>query len=187
MQPVLHLVPQRGAAERPFHPLIHLRFVQRLMQLHPEGYVFENRHRKRRRLLEHHADPAAQRIQVHPGIDDVLSVHHHLAGCALSGVQVIHPVQHPQQRRFAAAGRPDHTGHLTIRQFQVDPLQRLVRSVEEIQARDGNPRCVQCLAGFRLHGAKPGTGLCLVSCRAHRCGSAVEFSRAAAGQRARGC
>ena len=113
------------------------------MQLHAERDVVVDRHRERRGLLEHHADPGAQRIQVDAGVDDVLAVHHHLAGGALSRIQVVHAVQHAQQRRFAAAGRADHAGHLPVRQIEADLLQRPVAAVEEIQVADGDARLIR--------------------------------------------
>ena len=149
MQPVLHLVPQRAAGQRPFHALVHLRLGQLLVQLHAERDVVVDRHRKRRRLLEHHADPRAQRIQVDRRVDDVLAVHHHLAGGALAGIEVVHPVQHAQQRGLAAAGRADHAGHLAVRKIQVDALQRAVAAVEEIQVADGDARLVHARRSSR--------------------------------------
>ena len=150
-QAVLHLRPQRGAGERPFDPLVHLGAAQPLVQLHAEGDVVVDRHRERRRLLEHHADAAAQLVQVHGRVEDVLAVHHHLPGRALPGIQVVHPVQHPQQGGFAAAGGADHPRHLAVRQIEADRLQRPVGAVEEIEPLDRDPRRCQRGHRARLH------------------------------------
>ncbi len=125
-QPVLHLRPERRAGERPFDALVHLRAAQPLVQAHPEGDVVVDRHRERRRLLEHHADAAAQRVEVDARVDDVGAVHHHLPLGALARVEVVHPVQHPQQGGLAAAGRADHAGDLPGRQVERDRLERPV-------------------------------------------------------------
>ena len=53
---------------------------QPLVQPHAEGDVVVDRHRERRRLLEHHADAARSRLRSRSGREDVLAVEHHLAG-----------------------------------------------------------------------------------------------------------
>ena len=138
VQPVLHLGPERGAGQRPFHPLVHLRLRQLLVQPHAEGDVVVDGHREGRRLLEHHADLGAQRVQVDVGVDDVLAVQQHLARRPLAGIEAVHAVQHPQQRRLAAAGGADHAGDLAVREVEVDALQRLVVAVEEVEVADGD-------------------------------------------------
>ena len=45
---------------------------------------------------------------------------------ALTGIEIVHAVQHPQQGRLAAARRADHARDLPVGQFEVDPLQRAV-------------------------------------------------------------
>ena len=148
MKAVLDLQPQGAAGQRPFHALIHLRLRQPLVQFHAERDVVVDRHGKRRRLLEHHADTGAQRVHVGVGGDDVLAVHHRPPGGALAGIQIVHPVQHPQQRRLAAAGRADHAGDLTVRQVQIDGLQRAVFAVKEIQI------CIEIFASFMFEVAR---------------------------------
>ena len=79
------------------------------------GDVVVDRHRERHRLLEHHADLAAQavqRIAAGPGCS------RRRAGPrrrrAASGRRV-DAVEHAQQRRLAAAGRADDRGDLLLR------------------------------------------------------------------------
>ena len=62
LQLVLDLVPQRRALQRPFDPVVEFGLRQPFVEPDAEGDVVVDRHRKRRRLLEHHADPGAQPI-----------------------------------------------------------------------------------------------------------------------------
>src|SRR3546814_7345649 len=54
VQLVLHLFPERGTAQRAFDALVHLFLRDALVEPHAEGDVLVDRHRERRRLLEHH-------------------------------------------------------------------------------------------------------------------------------------
>src|SRR6202166_2321943 len=131
---VLDLVPQRAAAQRRFHPAVHFGFRDLLVEADAERDVLIDRHRKRRRLLEHHADARAQQIEVELGIEDGGLIEHQLAGGALSRIEIIHPVEDPQQGRLAAAGWPDEGGDAIGAERQVDVLQRMVLAVIEVQA-----------------------------------------------------
>src|SRR5215216_3728513 len=93
VQLVLDLVPQRATTQRLFHPAVHLRFGDLLVEADAEGDVLVDRHRKRRRLLEYHADPRPQQIEVELGVENVGMVQHQLAGGALAGIKVVHPVE----------------------------------------------------------------------------------------------
>src|SRR5262249_42035910 len=62
----------------------------------------------------------------------------HLAGGALAGVEVVHPVENAQQGGLAAARRADEGGRLVGVERQVDVLQRLGVTVEEIEILDRN-------------------------------------------------
>src|SRR6202158_1096053 len=137
---VLDLVPQRAAAQRLFHPAVHLGFRDLLVEADAERDVLIDRHRKRRRLLEHHADAGAQQIEVELGVEDVGGVEHQLTGGALSRIRVVHPVENPQQRRFATAGWPDEGSDAIGAERRIDVLQRLVLAVVEVQAARRDPR-----------------------------------------------
>src|SRR5215475_12675096 len=76
---ILDLVPQRAAAQRLLDAAVHLRLGNPLIEADAEGDVLVDRHRERRRLLEHHADPRAQQVEVELGIEDVHAVQHQLA------------------------------------------------------------------------------------------------------------
>ena len=56
VQLVLDLIPQGRLAQRPLNPLLQLGGARRLEQFDAKSNVVKNRHRKRCRLLEHHAD-----------------------------------------------------------------------------------------------------------------------------------
>src|SRR6202161_321510 len=91
VQLVLDLVPQRAAAQRLFDPAVHLGLGNLLVEPDPERDVLVDRHRKRRRLLEHHADARAQQIEIELGIEDAGGIEHQLTGGALSRREIVHP------------------------------------------------------------------------------------------------
>src|SRR6266849_1619956 len=91
---VLDLVPQRGAAERRFHPLIEPGTRQPVVEPDAEGDVLVDRHRERRGFLEHHADPGAQQVHVLARRENVLAVEQHFAFGALVGVEIVNAVEH---------------------------------------------------------------------------------------------
>src|SRR6195256_4633267 len=131
---VLDLVPQRAAAPRLLDAAVHLGPGNLLVEPDAERDVLIDRHRKRRRLLEHHADPRAQQIEIELGIEHVGLIEHQPAGGALTRIKIVHPVEYPQQRRLSAAGRPDKGGDAVGAERQVDVLQRVVFAVVKIQA-----------------------------------------------------
>src|SRR6202790_4772106 len=135
---VLDLVPQRAAAQRRFHPAVHFGFRYLLVEPDAERDVLINRHRKRRRLLEHHADARAQETQVELGIGDVGGIQHQLTGGALPRIEVVHAVEDPQQCGFAAAGGPDEGSDPVGAEGEIDVLQRVVLAVVKIQAARGD-------------------------------------------------
>ena len=77
----------------------------------------------------------AQQVEILLRRQDVLAVEQHLAVGALVRIEVVHAVEHAQQRRLAAARRADEGGDLAVVERQGDVLQRLVVAVEEIEVR----------------------------------------------------
>ena len=59
-----------------------------------------------------------------------------MAGGALVGIKIVHPVENAQQRRLAAARRADEGRHLALIERHVDVLQRAVVAVKEIEIAD---------------------------------------------------
>src|SRR5260370_5807175 len=135
---VLDLVPQRAAAQRLLDAAVHLGSGNLFVEPDAERDVLIDRHRKRRRLLEHHADPRAQQIEIKLGIEDVGLVEHQLTGGALARIEIVHPVENPQQRRFATAGRPDEGRDAIGAQREGDVLQRGVYAAIELRSRVRN-------------------------------------------------
>src|SRR5882672_6373653 len=121
---VLDLVPQRGAPQRLLDPAVDFGARQALVEPDAEGDVLVDRHRKRRRLLEHHADAGAQQVDVLVLAQQVVAVQHHLTGGALARIEIVHAVEHTQQGRLPAARRPDDGRRLVGVERQVDALQR---------------------------------------------------------------
>ena len=148
----LSLTSSHSAARRSavLDPGVELGARQALVEPDAEGDVLVDRHRERRRLLEHHADARAQQVDVLVGAQQVVAVEQHLAGGALAGIEVVHAVQHAQQRRLAAARRADEGRRLVGVERQADALERPAVAVEEIEIADrdllgAGPRC-RCLA-----------------------------------------
>ncbi len=105
MELVLHLVPERGSAQRLLDAHFQLAGGDALVEADAEGDVVVDRHREGRRLLEDHADLGAEQVQVLTGIEDVVAVDQHFAGGALAGIELVDAVQDAQQGRLAAARR----------------------------------------------------------------------------------
>ena len=106
-------------------------------QLQAGGHVVVDRHRRERvGLLEHHADRAADGGDVELGAVDVHAVEHDLALGARAGDQLVHAVEAADERRLAAAGRPDDGGHPVCLELDVDILQGLSLAVVGTQPFD---------------------------------------------------
>ena len=114
LQPVLHLVPEHGLAQRVLHDLVQLLLVALAVDARPVRDVVVDRLRERIRLLEDHADAAAHgdrgdfpAVQRGPTVTHVTldpGTHH----------EVVHPVQRPQHRCLAAPGRADERRDLVL-------------------------------------------------------------------------
>ena len=113
VQPVLDLVPERGLPQALLDALVQLGLAAgHAVDAQAVGDVLEDRLRERVRLLEHHADPAAQRAPRRRRARRCrLAVDQHRALDAGARDDVVHPVQRAQERALAAARRPDEGGH----------------------------------------------------------------------------
>src|SRR5580698_11157013 len=130
---VLDFVPQCGAPQRGLDAAVELGFRQPLIESDAEGDVLVDRHRKRRRLLEHHADARAQQVEVLFRRQDIAAVEHDFAGGALVGIKVVHAVEHAQQCRLAATRWADEGGDLVFVERHADRFQRPGVAIEEIE------------------------------------------------------
>src|SRR5215475_12537851 len=135
---ILDLVPQRCAPERPLDALVHIASAQLVVKRHSESDVVVDRHRERRRFLEHHSHARAEVGRVDPLAEDALAVEQQLALGALLGVQLEHPVEAAQEGRLAAARRTDEGGHVVAVDIQVDALQRMELPVVEVEVLGGD-------------------------------------------------
>ena len=136
---VLDLVPEGGAAERALDQLVHVAPVA--VDPRPPGDVVVDALGERVRLLEDHADPAAQRRPASmSGPVMSLAVEADLALHPGAGDQVVHPVEAAQQRALAAARRADQRGDLVAGDVDRDVLERQRRPVPDREAARSRAR-----------------------------------------------
>ena len=109
LEPVLHLVPERGLANRALDALVEVRSFMPSTR-GTEGDVVVDRLRERVRLLEDHADPPSHLDRIDRGRVEVLAVVEHASSTTAPGNEVVHPVEAADERALAAAGRADEGG-----------------------------------------------------------------------------
>ena len=110
-QPIFHLVPQGGPAQRALDGGIDLGAGPATVHPQPRRDVVVDRHRREwRGPLEHHADAPPQPDRIDARIVDVLAVEQHVARDPASLRELVHAVQTTQERRLAAPGRADQRG-----------------------------------------------------------------------------
>ena len=97
------------------------------------GHVVVDAHGEGVGLLEHHAHLTAQLADVHAGGVNVLSLVEHLALHLYAGDQVVHTVQRFKKCGLAAAGGADEGGDAVLRHGYGDVVQRLGRTVPQVQ------------------------------------------------------
>ena len=118
LQPVLHLVPESGAAQSLLDSPVEV-------LLHPEhtrapGDVVVDRLRERIGLLEDHADAPPHLDRVDAGGVEVVALVEDLAVDPRARHEVVHAVQAADERALAAAGGPDHRRDDVPVDLQVD-------------------------------------------------------------------
>ena len=131
VQAVLGLVPDGGVAERGLDDLVELDAAADAVGARTVGDVVVDGHRERVRLLEYHADAAAQQVDVTVFVD-VLTVELDVACDAAALYEVVHAVERAQQGALAAAGRADERGDLVGLDVQVDVVQGVEITVMQI-------------------------------------------------------
>src|SRR5260370_453320 len=95
-----------------------------------EGDVVADRHRERARALEDHAHLLAEVEELRRG-HDVGAIQHHRALGARAGHEVVHAVEHPQQRGLAAPRGTDDRGDPFLRDVEGHVLQGACLAIEE--------------------------------------------------------
>jgi hypothetical protein len=130
VEDVLDLFPQRGLPERLLDPAVRVVDLRLGEPQTGEDVVANRRHGKRIGLLEHHADPATQAHRVHGGRVDVGAVEQDATFHARARGHLVHTIEAPHERRFAAARRADDGSHAPLDDRQRDAADGL-RLAEE--------------------------------------------------------
>src|SRR5207237_5073774 len=130
VEAILHLVPKAGVLKAALDGFFDPCPVP-TEKAESESHVVTNRHREEAGLLEHHAYALPKLEQVAGG-QDVLALKHYPALGTAARNQVVHQVEHPQQRGLAAAGRADEDGDPLRRDLQIDALKGLELAVIEV-------------------------------------------------------
>ena len=102
MKPVFDLLPQRRVLEALLDDLVDLRLGP-AEDVRTVRDIVVDRFRKRIGALEQHADLAAKVDDIGIGRQHVVAVEQYFSGSARARSQVVHPVEDPQEGRFAAA------------------------------------------------------------------------------------
>ena len=79
---------------------------------------------------------------------------------SLVRIEVVHSVQHPQQRRFAAAGWTDEGCHLVGVERDIDGFQCAIVAVVEIQIADRDLFLEDLVRGQGMANGRYGDGGC---------------------------
>ena len=138
LQPVLDLVPERGVPERALDALVEA--LLHAEDARAERDVVVDRLGERVRLLEDHADAAANLDRVDVRAVEVAVVVEHLAFDAGAGDEVVHAVEAADERALAAARRPDERRHEVLLDVEADTLEGDVARVAHGQVAHGEHR-----------------------------------------------
>src|SRR5439155_16131083 len=134
LQAVLHLVPERGAAQRPLDPLVEL--APHTEHAGSEGDVVVDRLRERICPLEDHPDSPANLDRVDVRAVEILAVVEDLAADLDAGDEVVHAVQAADERALPAARRTDDGGDQVAVDVEVDVLDGGRAAVRDAQTVD---------------------------------------------------
>jgi hypothetical protein len=181
-EPVVHLVPRRRVLQRLLDAGVDI--AVEVLDLQPVGDVLADALGERIGLLEHHANPAAQRDGVDVVVVDVLATQQELALDAGGVDEVVHPVDAPQERRLSAAGRSDERRHLLFGYLEGDVVQRLRVVVPDVDgpglddgpARAGPGTSAEALRGGLGDGVGVGLGRVLEARDGSRCPVRLRWS-----------
>ena len=133
MEAILHLVPEGRRAQGTLHGHIEYGAVFLPGDAERIDNVLVNRHREGVRLLEDHPDAAAKGDNLDRRVVDACPVDGDIPLVADTRDELVHPVEIPQQGRFTASRRADESGHLPRGNGEIDPMQGLFLSVEELK------------------------------------------------------
>ena len=104
MQPILHFFPQRRGPQCPLDNLVQLQsFAGNAIDSDAVCNIVIYGHRKRIRSLKNHADTASKMNHVHLVRINIFAIQFDLAFEARARNEIVHPIQRPEECRFAAA------------------------------------------------------------------------------------
>jgi hypothetical protein len=135
VQAVLDLVPQRGLAQALLDQAVQLAAVAQAGAAGGEGHVVVDGEGQADRQRGHHADLAAQLVDVAQALH-VLAVHLDRARWWRAGRELDGAVQAAQQRGLARLGGADDGEDLAGRHVEADPVQDLLAAVGQAQVAD---------------------------------------------------
>ena len=145
LQAVLHLLEQAGTAQAGHHHLLEFGLgVCQTMNARAVRHVLEHRLRERVGLLEDHADARAQLHHIEVRIVDVGVVDLDLARHAAARNGVVHPVDAAQERRLAAARRPDERHDALVGHIDVDVLQGMLVAIVDVDIASNDFGGLRC-------------------------------------------
>ena len=110
-QSVLHLFPESGSAQGTLDDFVEGLFAARSIDPRTVRDVLVDRLRKWIPSLENHPDPLAQRDDVHPLVENALSVEAHVPLVPNARNEIVEAVDGAEESRFPAPGRTDESGH----------------------------------------------------------------------------
>jgi len=146
VQPVLDLIPEDGQLQGLLNPLSQDCLVTDAAHPGAISDIVKDRHRQRHRLLENHADPAAQICDNHVLRVDVLSIDQDLSFCPGIRHQIAETVHRPQQGRGATVGRAKQRENLIRMDIHVDGLDGLMLAIVEAEITDRDFRLLGHIA-----------------------------------------
>src|SRR5271170_1012377 len=130
LQFVLDLGPQGSSLQALLDGCFYVRSLGRAVNAEPVGDVFENSLRKGIRLLEDHADAAANTGDIH--VENVGAIKLEVALHTCAANRFVHAVKCPEEGGLAATGGPDESGDLVGGDIHVDAVQSLEFAVKEV-------------------------------------------------------
>ncbi len=131
MKLVFDFFPERRSLETPFDDFSQILPASRAVHPGSVGDVVKDRFGKWIRFLKHHPDPKPQLRHFHP--QNAFAIQQHVPVYARAPDGFIHSIQCSQKRRLAATRGSDERRHFMRKNREADPVQRLKRSIEEIQ------------------------------------------------------
>ena len=132
LETVLQFIKDRRILQSLFNDFVQHLLIADTMNARAIGNVVIDTHREWVWLLEHHANPLAEHIDIEVSVIDVFPVQQNLSFNAAPLDQVIHAVQRAQKRTFAASGRTDECGDFVWFNLYIDIVQCMEVTVPEI-------------------------------------------------------